>query len=229
MNTFDAIILAGGMGTRLKEAIGGLPKCLAPVDGRPFLDILLDQLKSLSQIKKIILSLGYSSETVLEKYRGQSSLLFSVEDRPLGTAGALKKAVQMASSESVLVLNGDTYVDFDLARMAQIHAETDGAFCLAVSPVEDTGRYGAVEFDSQTGKINQFREKKEGGLPGWINAGVFLIRKDVCLSFPDRVPLSMERDILPGLITKGLYVSASGGKFIDIGTPDSYRRAQTYL
>lgn len=224
----EAIVLAGGLGTRLRSVVSEVPKCMAPVAGRPFLAYLLDALAAKERVDRVILSVGYLREQVIawaEAHRAEYPfrLDFAVEEHPLGTGGGIRLALQACRSEEVLVLNGDTFFDFDPDRLAA----RDGAVVLALKPMTHFDRYGTVELDG-LGSVTAFREKK-ACRAGLINAGVYLIR-------PSRLDLhglpekfSFEQDVLAPLAGSGKLAGVrEDGYFIDIGIPSDYILAQLH-
>jgi D-glycero-alpha-D-manno-heptose 1-phosphate guanylyltransferase len=229
MKTTTAVILAGGFGTRLRAIVNDVPKPMAPVRGRPFLDY---QLNALSQqgFKKVILSTGHLAEKVSahfgKKFKGME-LVYSIETTPLGTGGAIRQAFTLFNDENILVLNGDSYFDIDLIKFSGFHTGASADCSLALRIVPDTSRYGAIEIDGQNNVLH-FSEKSETKKPGLINAGVYLLNKTIFLNnIPDEKSFSIEKDFfmkVPGSIRlKGFPFDAY---FIDIGIPTDYERAQ---
>jgi D-glycero-alpha-D-manno-heptose 1-phosphate guanylyltransferase len=225
----EAIVLAGGLGTRLRSVVSDLPKTMAPIHGRPFLAYLLDAMAE-AGFDSIILAVGYKSEAIRaffgDDYRGLK-LRYSKEDEPLGTGGAIRLAMGQASAPHVFVLNGDTHLELDYSAMMQAHLEAKASLTIAIKQVPDAGRYGALE--TAEGRIRNFREKGRGG-PGLINAGVYLLARDL----PDRYPLprifSFETDLLmPHASELQPLAFETDGMFIDIGIPEDYARAQELL
>jgi NDP-sugar pyrophosphorylase family protein len=152
---------------------------------------------------------------------------YSREDEPLGTGGALKLAEPLIS-DPVLVLNGDSYVEWSLVAMLELFMAKDADMVIMLQAVADVSRYGSVALD-QEGRITQFIEKGVRGGPGLINAGVYLLRKQIVRDLPTGGPISLERDVFPRLLDRGVYGLISTGLFIDIGIPDDFKRAQTLL
>jgi NDP-sugar pyrophosphorylase family protein len=221
-----AAILAGGFGTRLRPVLSDRPKTLAPVRGRPFIAFLLEQLLT-SGIPRVVLCTGFMGDVVqatLGERFGPLPLDYSQETAALGTGGALRLALPQLDSEHVLVMNGDSFCDVNLASFWALHVERQAAATLLLTEVPDTGRYGQVETDSD-GAVQRFREKEPGLGPGWINAGVYLLRRSVVEAIPEGRAVSLERDVFPALIGRGLYAYSGGGRFLDIGTPESYEQA----
>jgi len=222
----QAIILAGGLGTRLRSVVPDLPKPMAPVAGRPFLAWILDRLVD-AGFERAVLAVGYRHEAISECfgecYRGLA-LHYSVENTPLGTGGAMRLAAAQITSMPVFVLNGDTYLELDYRAMLDAHQQAGALMSVAVCRVADLSRYGAPELAN--GVVTGFHEKGRGG-QGYINAGVYLLSAGIIERIPAGVPFSFEQELLvpsvhvirpAAIVTKGL--------FIDIGVPEDYDRAQ---
>ena len=225
----DAVILAGGLGTRLKGVISNIPKPLAPINGRPFLDILFKQISTFALIDRVILATGYLAGHISSYYEGKSypfSLLFSEETTPLGTGGALKQAMTQVLSETFFVLNGDSFFDINFHLMNEMHQKKKAQFTIACAYVEDISRYGEVKLD-EIGKVISFNEKSSTQKAGWINGGIYLINQKVILS--EKIEFSLEKEVVPRLVDQALFGFQSKGKFIDIGTAQSYNLAQEIL
>lgn len=225
----EAIILAGGFGTRLASRLNGIPKPMAPVAGRPFIEILIGRLAR-AGCKRVILSVGHLHH-VIQDHFGPSfqgvQLEYVIEEKPLGTGGAIRLALPLAHEESALVLNGDTILQMDYAALLHFHARQAVPVTLAVTHQADTARYGGVLIDNH--RIVAFHEKGRSG-PGWINAGVFAVRKD--LLWPPSLPqnFSFERDYLMPQSAAGLVAAFEvNGYFLDIGIPEDLDRAQIDL
>jgi D-glycero-alpha-D-manno-heptose 1-phosphate guanylyltransferase len=227
-----AVILCGGLGTRLSGVLGYCPKVLANVAGRPFLSHLLDQLVE-GGWKDVILATGHLgsqvSEMFRDHYRGMG-LHYSRETSPLGTAGALRLAAQTHSA--VLVLNGDSYCNVDLARVVREHFDSRATNSIVGVRVDDVRRFGALEVDSDN-MITAFGEKaqidSDTPVPGLINAGIYVISCELIASIPPDRQVSLEHDVFPKWTNKGLRVTLGQGTFIDIGTPASLVQAQTFF
>ena len=225
----EAIVLAGGFGTRLAGRLDGVPKPMAPAAGRPFLEILLGQLAR-AGCMRAILSVGYLHE-VVEKHFGAEfggvKINYAVEHSPLGTGGAIRSALEMATDNSVLVLNGDTFLDADYAAMMGFHAHQGAALTMAVTHCENIARYGGVKIDRM--RVTGFQEKGSQGA-GWINAGAYAIRKDIGWPASLGEKFSFETDFLvPQTATLAPAAYAVRGFFLDIGVPEDLDRAQTEL
>jgi D-glycero-alpha-D-manno-heptose 1-phosphate guanylyltransferase len=228
MQIKEAIILAGGLGTRLRESVPDLPKCLAPVAGRPFLFYVINHLR-MQGIEKFIFSLGYRHELIESWLAEQFSRLnyeYAIEKEPLGTGGAIRLACEKAKDRHVLVANGDTLFDIDVAGFLSVHLATNAVCTLALKPMQNFDRYGAVEINAEQ-RVTGFHEKQflSNGL---INGGVYIIDKERFkrFSFPEK--FSFEKDFLEKQLPllSGL---AQDTYFIDIGIPGDYNKAQQDL
>lgn len=221
-----ALILAGGLGTRLRGVVTDLPKPMAPVAGRPFLEYLLLQLAR-HGLTEVVLSTGHLAEKVSEHFGSGEQLglhlSYSRERSPRGTGGAIKLATPLIGGQAVLVMNGDSVVDADLTEVAEGHRERNALATMVLTRVEDTSRYGAVEI-GDGGEIERFVEKREGAGAGLINSGVYLLSPQVLQEIPDAErPVSLEREVFPSLVGRGFYGHSVDGFFKDIGVPEDYR------
>lgn len=222
------LILAGGLGTRLRGVIGEKPKPLAEVAGRPFLWWLLHHLEAQGG-SEVFLSVGYRHELVSETFGerfGRIRLRYVIEDEPLGTGGAILNAIRQMPSEEFLICNGDTLALLDLARFVDEAHRSECDVAIALADVPDASRYGSVVV-GEDGIVRRFVEKGVTG-PASINAGVYFLRRDAMTdrSLPQR--FSFEQDFLAGELSAlrvvGLRVVSA---FIDIGIPEDYSLAQT--
>lgn len=225
----QAIILAGGFGTRLRSVVSDVPKPLAPIDGRPFLAWLIDSLAK-QGVENVTLSVHHQWEKIRDYFIANPAAIKTdlvVEQEPLGTGGAMRYAMSaMQARQPLLVLNGDTYVRVDLKALYAHHQRHNSQLSITLREVADSGRYGTVE--TAQGKVSAFGEGK-AGQPGLINAGVYVI--DPAL-FHEQLPaeFSFERDFLPSRlarITPNAFIAED--YFIDIGIPEDYARAQREL
>ncbi|MBS1643828.1 MAG: nucleotidyltransferase family protein [Bacteroidetes bacterium] len=223
----EAIILAGGLGTRLRGVIGEIPKCMAPVDNKPFLFYLLAFLQT-QHVDRVILSLGYKSEQVLSwlnTQRWDFVLDYVIEDIPLGTGGGLRLAMTKASEEQVFVFNGDTYLTLELQQMEHAMGQGKCKTTIALKYLENAGRYGTVTMDAHS-RISTFKEKQTKS-SGWINAGVYLVHRTNFLADTPSGNFSLETDYLtPEALMGHIFGLSVPGYFIDIGVPDDYAQAQ---
>jgi D-glycero-alpha-D-manno-heptose 1-phosphate guanylyltransferase len=224
----EAIILAGGLGTRLRSAVPNLPKCMAPVAGKPFLHYLINYFEK-QGITRFIFSLGYmheAIETFLEKEFNNSPLQYvcSIEDDPLGTGGAVLKAASLAVSEAVLVLNGDTFFAINLKDLSTAQEDNNSDCTLSLKPMLNSERYGVVDIDSKH-KIISFREKQFYA-DGLINGGAYALNIPSFLKEALPLKFSFEKDYLESFFAqRSFYGSVQEGYFIDIGIPEDLIKA----
>lgn len=224
----EAILLAGGLGTRLQKAVPDLPKPMAPVNGRPFIEYVLDYLIQ-HEVRRFILSVGYKHEAFathfVNDYKG-CSVIFSVEKEPLGTGGGIKKALTYAEAAEVLVLNADTLFRFDLDGFYLSHKRTNADITIALRQMKDIRRYGSVEIDEDM-RVTGFTEKSSASKPGYINGGIYLLKKDIFneLKLPEK--FSMEKDFMEVYYNElKMGGFPSKGYFLDIGIPEDYEKAK---
>lgn len=226
-SSFECIILAGGKGSRLKPVISDVPKPLAPIAGIPFLDILLNLLKQ-KGCQRFIISVGYMAEMIIARYGNEFNgirIIWAKEDQPLGTGGALKLALKACHNDYPIVVNGDTFVDFDASELLDFQSSFYPV--LTGAWINDTSRYGKLKIVNQN--VVGFEEKGGSGA-GFINAGVYKFYRQALENFPDKRPFSLEQDYLVPLVrTSPLNFLPCNGFFIDIGVPADYNRAQTEL
>lgn len=222
----EAVILAGGFGTRLRSVVADLPKPLAPVAGRPFLAIVLENLAR-QGCAAVVLSVGYKHELISEAFGttfAGMELRYAVEDRALGTGGAMKLAAHQCRESDVFVLNGDSYAEFDSGAMMAAHRAAGSGITVCTVQVADTARYGSVLVEGN--RVVGFSEKGLAG-PGQINAGVYLIARDLMQTMGASEVFSFERDVLAARMADLRPIAFPGsGRFIDIGIPADYVRAQ---
>lgn len=228
-NIKEAIILAGGKGTRLQSVVSNVPKPMALIGEKPFLMLLLQYLQS-QGIEKVVLSVGYMYEIIQETF-GESfnglSISYSIESEPLGTGGAIAKAMTMIESQSVLVLNGDSFIKIDLEEIERKIPTSENHSLLVLKEMNNVSRYGSVVLKDEV--ITAFEEKqfKEKAL---INAGVYVLNKDIFKdkNLPEK--FSFEKDFLEKEVEKeNLRGIITNGYFIDIGVPEDYQKAQIEL
>lgn len=225
----EAIILAGGMGTRLRSVIQEVPKPMADISGKPFLCYILDYLDSF-KIGRVVLSLGYKHQ-VVSNYFGEHyrsiDLIYSIENEPLGTGGAIKKALNNCHEEDVIILNGDSFFNVNLIDMFSRHKETKADLTIALKEMSHFDRYGTVQIND--GRIESFLEKKYMK-DGMINGGIYLLKRSILNNSKLPEKFSFESEFLQ-IYYKDLFFGAyiSQGYFIDIGIPEDYRRAKSEL
>jgi NDP-sugar pyrophosphorylase family protein len=226
----DVVVLCGGLGTRLGNLLGDIPKPMAPVGDRPFLLLLLDHMTSFG-FGRFVLCAGHMAD-VIERFFRSIHRSYKVElvreDEPLGTGGALRQVRNRLQSDPVLVTNGDSFCALDYEKMIEAHLSKSADITIAVVPMNRTTDYGSLMIDDD-GRIRSFDEKAGNRGPGTVNAGVYLLRSGVIDRIEDRIPLSLEYDVFPSLITARLFAYFTHGPLLDIGTPEKYRKAQQEL
>ncbi|HEX7229638.1 MAG TPA: HAD-IIIA family hydrolase [Candidatus Binatia bacterium] len=225
-----AAVLAGGLGTRLRSVVGDRPKSLAQVQGRPFVGFLLDQLVG-AGVRSVVLCTGYRGEQIRhalgEKYRSLR-LSYSQEPKALGTGGALRFALPQITSDPVLVLNGDSFCGIDFDDYVRWHSEHRAAASMVLARVVSSQRYGSVNLDAEA-RITRFSEKQQSTRPGWINAGIYLLSREILATIPEGKNVSLEHDIFPHWTGRGLYGYYSRAHFLDIGTPEDFCSADKFF
>lgn len=217
----QAIVLAGGFGTRLQSVVSDLPKPMAPINDKPFLVYIMNQLKK-AGFTKVVLAVGYKKECIID-YFGNTYLgmdvVYSNEDQPLGTGGAIKKAFSLIDEEYAFIVNGDTYFNIDFRKLM-----IDKDVVIACKYMKDFDRYGKVEISN--GRIVEFQEKKHND-EGYINGGIYYFKKDVFSRYDLEEKFSLEKDLFEKYINQiEIYASCSDDYFIDIGIPQDYFKAQ---
>ena len=247
----DAIVLVGGLGTRLRQVITDVPKPMAPVGNVPFLDILLEKLLRHSVIERVVLAVGYKRD-VVQKYFGDRAynrkILYAIEKEPLGTGGGIRNALAHTRSREVLVVNGDTLFEVDIEAMVESHRRRAADLTLALKPMHDFSRYGTVILENDatdkdslschlepahlsTARVIGFQEKRYQA-EGLINGGVYLLNQTLFDGLEKRLPhkFSFETEFLEVYLQKlKIHGFTSTGYFIDIGIPEDYHRAQHEL
>ena len=226
----QAILLCGGMGTRLRSVVADRPKPMADICGKPFLQYLLEMLRD-KGITEVIFALGYMGEMIGEYFQDGSAfglkIAYSYEEEPLGTGGAIRNALPKILEEEILVLNADTYFPMDYQGLLCFHQENDGDFSLATRGVPDISRYGAVRRDA-AGRILAWNEKLEDGgqpLAGEINGGIYVMKKSLIAEIPEGKQ-SLEQDCIPKWLSEGkrIFGLPFDGYFMDIGIPKDYQQ-----
>lgn len=223
-----ALILAGGLGTRLRSVVGTQPKVIAEVNERPFLTYILDLL-SKTGIRKVILCVGYQAEQVVQTI-GPSyddmAIEYSKETEPLGTGGALRNSMSLIKTPYCLILNGDSYCSFDYTDLFNFHIQNQSTATIALVEVEDASRYGLIKLGPDN-QIIGFQEKQPNAGPGLINSGIYLVNSKSILAIPENRKCSLEQEVFPSWIGKSFFGYPCQAKiFIDIGLPSSFAEAQ---
>lgn len=230
MRIHTAIILAGGLGTRLRSVVSEMPKCMAPVNQRPFLDYVIHDLQK-NGITHFVFSVGYKSEAIIDHIQinyPQLQADFAIEESPLGTGGAIQHALSFVKEEQVVIVNGDTIFEVDLNKMAEEHVHTTANCTLALKPMTNFERYGVVRINEKN-IVKGFEEKKYYS-EGLINGGIYILNKNTFLQHHFPAVFSFEKDYLEKYIEKeSMQGFVSDAFFIDIGIPEDYERAQQLL
>jgi len=232
VSDIKAILLVGGLGTRLRSVVSSAPKVLASIGEKSFLELLVRQLSS-QGIRRLVMCSGYLADQIESKFGDGGmwdvSIEYSKEETPLGTGGAVKLAGQyLKNVTQFLVLNGDSFLEIDFQSLLAFHRQHDDAVAtMAVLRVENASRYGTVHMDAR-GRINAFAEKTGSETPGVVNGGIYVFNNSILQYIPEG-PASLETDVFPRLLDHGVYAQEQHGKFIDIGTPADYARAQQLL
>lgn len=225
-----AVILAGGVGSRLRTVVNDRPKPLAQVQGRPFLAYLLDNVAA-AGVRRIVFSTGFMAASIRGVFGGaygSLSLDYAEESSPLGTGGGLRLAAERTAATTLLVLNGDSFCDVDLADVLRDHVAHRCEPSIVLVRQDDTSRFGRVEID-ESRRVVAFHEKGGRAGPGWINAGIYALPRSRVVALPENTPLSIERDMFPQWLKTGLRGYQCDGDFLDIGTPESYARAAAFF
>ena len=222
----EAIVLAGGLGTRLRSVVSDLPKPMAPIGNKPFLEYILKYLQK-NGITKVVLSVGYKWETIKE-YFGNSfenmELIYSVEDEPLGTGGAIKKALTLCKEKNIFIINGDTFFDVNLQNL---ELDNNSKIQLSLKSMKNFNRYGCVE-TSEKGLVTTFTEKgyRESGN---INGGIYLMSKNIIDEFDLEEKFSFEKFMQNNFEQLNISTKVFDNYFIDIGIPEDYQKAKSEL
>lgn len=227
--TPDVAILCGGMGTRLRPVLGGRPKALAMIGGRPFLHRLIDHLVR-EGCRRIILCTGVGRDAIrasLEHQPIQTELIFAEETDPLGTGGAVRNCLPWIQTEEVIVMNGDSFTDVSFERIWNHPA--DGRVRLVAVPADERQDAGTLQLDEQ-GRVTQFQEKAQKRCGPYLNAGIYSIPRALLTEIPGATVFSMEHDLLPGWVkVPGIQAIVHPGDVVDIGTPDRFKASQRQL
>jgi NDP-sugar pyrophosphorylase family protein len=227
----DVVILSGGFGLRLRGMIGDVPKPMAPIAGRPFLELLLRQLKRQGFLR-VILSVGYKQEVIREHFGDKAfglELVYSIETSPLGTGGALREAVHRMTTETALIMNGDSYTDVDLSGLVREHAGNNADVTVVVIP-ESRADAGSVVLDPK-GKVKAFAEKRHVPESRYLSAGIYMLSTSLIADVPQGSKISLEEQLFPQWLADGRSIEGfvCEGQCLDIGTPERYMKAQHAL
>lgn len=225
-------ILVGGLGTRLRSVLSDTPKPMARVNGRPFLEYLVEQVR-VAGYTDVVLCVGYKAE-LIENHFGDGSkygvqINYSKEQELLGTAGALSQARNLIRSNPFLVMNGDSYCAINFEALLSQHKISGAVATIVAAKVDDTSRYGSILLEPDDTRAIQFKEKQQTTGAGYVNAGIYLLNQAILEQIPVGQYCSIEHDLFPSLIGRGIHAFRQTRPFMDIGTPDSFEMAQTVI
>ena len=230
VDSIDVVILCGGLGKRLRSVMVDCPKAMVKIDGHPFLDILIGYLAQCG-FQRFILCSGYKREFIKKYYQRKKNRLqikFSEEEEPLGTGGAIKKAQPLIHSNPFLVVNGDSFCQFDALKFLEFHKEKGAVISMAVTESKKSDDYGNVILDGSN-QIISFSENLNAEDSQFINAGVYLFQHEVFSLMPWINTFSLEQDFFPKIVGSAFYGYIIKGPLIDIGTSERYQKAKEYL
>jgi D-glycero-alpha-D-manno-heptose 1-phosphate guanylyltransferase len=220
------LVLVGGLGTRMRRLLNNLPKPMAAIAGKPFLEYLVRWLCR-SGIKRVILCTGYRSERIQQYFQGGDAfglqITYSWEREPQGTWGAIRQAGQLVTERDFLVLNGDSWLQVDLGQLLDFHVRSGGRATIAAVEVVDSSRFGSLDVDA-SGRIVAFREKSRSG-KALVNGGVYVFSREV-LEITPAAAFSLEKEVFPMLLPHGVYAMPVRGYFVDIGLPEEYQKLE---
>jgi D-glycero-alpha-D-manno-heptose 1-phosphate guanylyltransferase len=221
----DAVVLCGGQGTRLRPVVTDKPKVLASFGKSTFLDILIDSLQK-NGFGKFVFCIGYMKDQIKNhfKHRDDIFIFFSEEDEPLGTGGALKKARPLITSETFVVMNGDSICDIDYPEFFRFHKNKKAVLSMALVQMKETQDFGSVVMNDLN-EITSFKEKVTDANPCLVNAGVYFMQKEIFSYMPEKNHFSLENDFFPSMIGGRCVGFITNSELIDIGTPERYEKA----
>lgn len=227
----EVVVLCGGLGKRLKPLISDRPKPMASINGRPFLDILINYGAEFG-FRRFILCIGHMGRQIKKYYQGSRrrpvEILFSEEKEALGTGGAIKKAEPLIKSSPFLVINGDSFCKVDLRKFLDFHFEKKALVSIVMTHTEENKDYGTVTRGG-LGRVIGFDEKARQHNADFINTGIYLFQKEILSLMPEGKRFSLEIDFFPKIIGREFYGYITEGLFVDIGTPEGYRKARRIL
>lgn len=225
----DVVILCGGQGKRMRGVISTKSKTMVEINQRPFLDTIIEYVSSYG-FNRFVLCTGYLADSIESYYKNKNvsrKILFSHEDKPLGTGGAVKNSENLIRNNPCLVLNGDSFCAVDLLQFFDFHFKKGALLSMVVVEAEDSRDYGMISLD-ESYRIIQFEEKKSKE-KAYVNAGIYLFEKDVFSLIPPDTKYSLEYDLFPRLAGKEFYGYITREKLLDIGSPERYERAKRFF
>ncbi len=230
LGKIDVLILVGGKGTRLHSVVKDRPKPMADINGRPFLDKLIEYVSCFGH-DRFILCAGHMAEYLKKYYQDMNlphEIVLSIEKVPLGTGGAVKNAEKLIQTDIFLVMNGDSFCPVDLTDFKTFHCRKKAQISMAVAKFEDVRDYGLINLDDSQ-QIVSFEEKKHNSEKGYINAGVYLFSKSILAEIPRNIKYSLEEDFFPSMLGKKFFAYLIAGEVVDIGAPERYNFAKKYF
>lgn len=226
----NVILLAGGMGTRLRDIVSDVPKPMAPIKNKPFLEYVLNWLSNYSSIQKLVFAVGYKSNIIMDYFKNSFNgipILYIEEKEPLGTGGAILNAMKACDSDKVLIVNGDTYFPINLDEFEKFHREQSEPISIALKKMKKFNRYGTVELKQDI--ITKFNEKAYCS-EGIINGGIYLVDKNWLERGVYSSKFSFEKDVLEKSVVDNLLNGMIFGcDFVDIGIPEDYKKAESVV
>lgn len=227
LEDIDVVILCGGKGKRLREVVRGIPKPMASVSGKPFLELIIRYLSNFG-LNNFVLATGYKGESISRYFKSISKnkikLVFSREKKVLGTGGAVKNASKFIKSSPFFVFNGDSFCEFDPRDFLSFHIKNHASVTILLAKVRNGSDYAEVKID-QSNRIVRFREKNKMVKSSLINSGVYLFNKSVLKKMPSNRKFSLEKEFFPKILNEKILGYHNQGFFIDIGTPERYLKA----
>lgn len=226
----DVVILCGGLGKRLQSVFSKGPKPMASVSDRPFLDILIDYISRFGY-RRFILCVGHKADTIISYYKKRSTnqtILFSREDKALGTGGAMTLASSLVKSPFFLGLNGDSLCLIDHKLFLDFHFSRSADMSIVLTRVENAQEFGLMSLDKKQ-RVTSFQEKRNSRGKAWVNAGIYLLQKNIFQGFSNGTPFSLENDFFPNVLDKRVFGYKTNERLVDIGTPERYKEAQRYF
>ncbi|OGM62422.1 hypothetical protein A3A76_00340 [Candidatus Woesebacteria bacterium RIFCSPLOWO2_01_FULL_39_23] len=225
----DVVILAGGKGSRLRTIVSDRPKPMAEIEGKPFLDILLNHFRGMG-LGRFILCTGERADFIEDYYKKkkEGDISFSREPMPLGTGGAIKNAEALINSDPFFVVNGDSFCKVYLPQFTEFHKQKGALLSIVLIESDNTNEFGSVYLD-HSNRIIGFEEKEEKNGISYINAGIYLFKKEILCMIPANTKYSLEYDLFPKLVGKEMYGFPTKAELVDIGTPARYEYAKRFF
>lgn len=229
----DVIILCGGLGTRLRSVVKNVPKPLADINGKPFLDVLIDHISLNKNVGKIILAAGYKGEQIKKRFTSEPNnrkkIEVIIENEPLGTGGAIRNSLSNINTDNFIVINGDSFINQSLDELISYHLTSKKKITITIKHKKNTARYGLIELDKTDMTVNKFLEKDDTNQAGYINSGIYVMDKKWASKNLVEKVFSIEEKFQDIIEEESINCFLSNANFIDIGTVKSYNEAQTFF